>query len=227
MAPLKVALFLGSTRPSESLGPMIPGRLAERVAKFLLANLPPDEFDIRVIDPTDDDYKLPLLEIPYHFAKVGKRSISGNLQRLVDTASWAEAFIFVSPEYNHTPGPALINLINHLPPAVYNGPLALKPALLATYSMSKYGGARAVSQLRSLVGEAGCLVCSSVLSIGEANISLDEEGNELADAKGKFPTTEVFVNKCKKEFLFVGRALLTERQQANTSKSTKGSKSKL
>jgi len=222
MAPLKTVIFMGSTRPSESPSPVIPGRLADRVCKFLVGNMAPDEFEVRVVDPSDDEYKLPLLEVPFHFAKFAKQPVSPALKKLVETATWADAYIFLSPEYNHTIGPALINLVNHLPPAVYGGPLANKAGLIITYSMGKFGGSRAAVQLRSLVAEAGAVVCPSALSIAEAHIFMDEEGNEIA-GDGNTPITDNF-QRAKNDLLFVGRALLKERQAMASAKASKKGK---
>ncbi len=59
--------------------------------------------------------------MPYHWAKAAKKPISESLQRLVDAFAWADAYIFVTPEYNFALSPSLLNLLDHVPPVAYGG----------------------------------------------------------------------------------------------------------
>lgn len=110
-ARTKVLIFLGSNRPLEDMGPF-PGRLSDRVSKFLLSNLPFEDFDPIVVDPADDEFKIPMLEVAYHWSKAMKRSVDPKIQKLNDLVAWADAFIFVTPEYNYSMSPSIANLIN-------------------------------------------------------------------------------------------------------------------
>jgi NAD(P)H-dependent FMN reductase len=131
---IKIGIIIGSTRP---------GRNSEAVAEWVyqLASTRKDaEFELVDIR----DYDLPLLDEPI--------PASMNQYMNEHTKKWAEkigsfdAFIFVTPEYNHAPTGALKNAIDYLY-AEWNN----KAAGFVSYGSA--GGVRAVEQLRQIMGE--------------------------------------------------------------------------
>ncbi|MGB4415953.1 MAG: NAD(P)H-dependent oxidoreductase [Paludibacter sp.] len=131
---IKIAIIIGSTRP---------GRNAVAVAQWVneIAQKRSDaEFEIVDIK----DYDLPLLDEP----------VPSTMQQYMNTHTkvWSEkinsfdAFIFVTPEYNHAPSGALKNAIDYLY-AEWNN----KAAGFVSYGSA--GGVRAVEQLRLIMGE--------------------------------------------------------------------------
>jgi NAD(P)H-dependent FMN reductase len=131
---IKVAIIIGSTRP---------GRKGEAVARWIyeLAKQRPDaEFELVDIQ----DYHLPLLDEPVPPSR-------GQYQH-EHTKAWSakistfDAFIFVTPEYNHGTSGALKNAIDYLYREWNN-----KAAGFVGYGSA--GGTRAVEQLRLVMGE--------------------------------------------------------------------------
>ncbi len=131
---LKVAIIIGSTRP---------GRVGESVARwvFEMAQKRQDaEFELVDIK----DFNLPLLDEPVPPSQ-GKYSQP-------HTRAWAariapfDAFVFVTPEYNHGTSGALKNALDFLY-AEWNN----KAAGFVGYGSA--GGTRAVEQLRLVMGE--------------------------------------------------------------------------
>jgi NAD(P)H-dependent FMN reductase len=131
---LKVAIIVGSTRP---------GRKAEAVARWvhgIAAKRSDASFE--VVDIADFD--LPLLDEPL------PPSLGQYTQP--HTKAWAakiatfDAFVFVTPEYNHATSGALKNAIDYLF-AEWNN----KAAGFVGYG--SVGGARAVENLRLIMGE--------------------------------------------------------------------------
>jgi NAD(P)H-dependent FMN reductase len=129
---LKVAIIIGSTRP---------GRKAEAVARWVydIANKRSDAaFEIVDIK----DFNLPLLDEPVP-AAMGQYSQP-------HTKAWAakieqfDAFVFVTPEYNHGPSAALKNAIDFLHREWNN-----KAVGFVGYGGN--GGARSVEILRQVV----------------------------------------------------------------------------
>jgi NAD(P)H-dependent FMN reductase len=131
---IKIAIIIGSTRP---------GRNAEAVAHWVIeiAQKRSDaEFELVDIK----DYNLPLLDEP----------VPASMQQYMHqhTKVWSEkiksfdAFIFVTPEYNHATSGALKNAIDYLY-AEWNN----KAAGFVSYGSA--GGVRAVEQLRLIMGE--------------------------------------------------------------------------
>jgi NAD(P)H-dependent FMN reductase len=131
---LRTAIIIGSTRP---------GRNAEAVAKWvyeIARNHTGSEFELVDIK----DYNLPLLDetIPPVMDQHEK----------AHTKKWAvkidsfDAFVFVTPEYNHGVSGALKNAIDYLYHEWNN-----KAAGFVSYGSA--GGSRAVEQLRCIMAE--------------------------------------------------------------------------
>ena len=131
---LKVAVIVGSTRP---------GRKAEAVAQWvhgIAVNRKDAEFELVDIQA----FNLPLLDEPVPPSR-GQYSKP-------HTKTWAakidsfDAFVFVTPEYNHGPSGALKNAIDYLYREWNN-----KAAGFVGYGGA--GGVRAVEHLRLVMGE--------------------------------------------------------------------------
>lgn len=131
---IDVAIIIGSTRP---------GRKAEAVARWV-HEIGSKRADARVELVDIQAFNLPLLDEPTPPA----------MQKYTHahTKAWAakidafDAFVFVTPEYNHGPPAALKNAIDYLYREWNN-----KAAGFVAYGSS--GGTRAVEQLRLVMGE--------------------------------------------------------------------------
>jgi len=84
------------------------------------------------------------------------------MQDIHDMLEDVNGYILVFGEYNHSIPPALSNLLDH-----FQSEYFFKPAALAVYSASGFGGARVLPQLRTIVGELGMVSISSVLYVGK------------------------------------------------------------
>jgi NAD(P)H-dependent FMN reductase len=137
MSQLKVGIILGSTRP---------GRRGEQVANWVLdtAKTVRDDAEFELVDLADFD--LPLLDEPM--------PASSGLYEKAHTRAWSEkiatfdAFVFVTPEYNHVPSAVLINAIDFLH-REWND----KAAAIVSYGASA-SGLRAVEVLRLMLSES-------------------------------------------------------------------------
>ncbi len=131
---IRVGIIIGSTRP---------GRLGESVAKWVyeIARQRKDS-QFELIDLKD--YELPHLDEPI--------PPSAGQYSQAHTKAWSEkiasldAFVFVTPEYNHSTPGALKNAIDFLYREWNN-----KAAGFVSYGSS--GGVRAVEHLRLVMGE--------------------------------------------------------------------------
>ena len=131
---LKVAIVVGSTRP---------GRKSEPVAQWVLklAQTRKDaEFEL--LDPAA--FNLPLLDEPVppsmqKYSKDHTKAWSAAVARF-------DAYVFITPEYNHGPAAALKNAIDFVYHEWTN-----KAAGFVSYGTT--GGVRAVEQLRQVMAE--------------------------------------------------------------------------
>jgi NAD(P)H-dependent FMN reductase len=132
---IKVGIIVGSTRP---------GRKAEAVARWVLENAAKrNDAQYELVDIKDFD--LPLLDepVPPSLGQYSKPHTKAWAQKV---ASY-DAYVFVTPEYNHGPSAALKNALDF----VY-GEWNNKAAGFVAYGVSA-NGARAVEMLRLVMGE--------------------------------------------------------------------------
>ena len=131
---IKIGIIVGSTRP---------GRKADAVARWVLEHAQKREgAQYEIVDIAD--YKLPLLDEPLP-PSMGKYS-KPHTQAWAHKVSELDAFVFVTPEYNHAPSAALKNAIDFVYREWNN-----KAAGFVSYGAS--GGIRAVEQLRQIMAE--------------------------------------------------------------------------
>lgn len=165
---MNVLVFLGSRRASS---PPNPRRLGERVARHLVAEAA-GLFDVTLVDPL----ALPLEPV---FRPVFTRpatEVPPAMAELQGRIRAADAYVMVSPEYNHSPSPALTDLLNAFPSSAF----AFKPSLIVTYSSGQWGGTRAAVGLRTFLSELGCLPVSAMLHYPHADRVFDAEGRPAA-----------------------------------------------
>lgn len=131
---IKVAIIIGSTRP---------GRKAEAVARWVHEiGRKRGDAEYEVVDI--QDFNLPLLDEPVP-PSMGQYSKPHTKAWAAKIASF-DAYVFVTPEYNHAPSGALKNAIDYLY-AEWNN----KAAGFVSYGSAS--GVRAVEQLRLIMGE--------------------------------------------------------------------------
>jgi len=131
---IRIAIIIGSTRP---------GRKADAVARWVYGiaqNRSDAEFELVDIQ----DFHLPLLDEPVP-PSLGQYSQPHTRTWAAKIASF-DAYVFVTPEYNHGIPGALKNAIDFLY-AEWNN----KAAGFVSYGSA--GGVRAVEQLRLVMGE--------------------------------------------------------------------------
>lgn len=145
-APVRLGIVVGTTRP---------GRKAADVAAWAAtAAREHGEIEVVVLDPAK--FALPLLDEPVAAA-------FGQYQH-AHTRAWAaavaacDAFVFVTPEYNHSFPAALKNAIDYLYEEWHH-----KPAAVIGYGLQ--GGVRAVEALRPVLVEVGAVPMSGQVAL--------------------------------------------------------------
>lgn len=150
-----------------------------------------------MVDPRTID--LGLLDKP-HFAYAASQ-VPSVLQEIHETFVNADAYVTITPEYNHAPSPALLNVLNHFGSSTFN----FKPSAIVSYSAGQWGGTRAAHSLRPILSELGCIPVSAMIHIPFAQNVFDENGNVIGDAERWmsytdrcFSQLEWWVNAAKK-----------------------------
>jgi NAD(P)H-dependent FMN reductase len=179
---IKVAIVIGSTRP---------GRKAEAVARWVhgIAARRTDA-DFELVDL--QAFELPLLDEP--MPPMRGQYTKAHTQAWSAKVASFDAYVFVTPEYNHGTSGALKNAIDYLYREWNN-----KAAGFVAYGSA--GGVRAVEQLRLVMGE---LMVADVRAQVALSLFTDFEG--LTTFKPA-PTQEKAVNTMLDQVIAWGGAL--------------------
>ncbi|MBD3270137.1 NADPH-dependent FMN reductase [Candidatus Peregrinibacteria bacterium] len=185
---MNIAIIYGSVRNN---------RQGIKAARFIEKKLKKKEYKTTLIDPLE--IEIPLLHKVYKEYEAD--NAPENLKKIHQILKEADGFVIVSAEYNHTPPPALINIIDHfLPEFLY------KPSGIVTYSAGPFGGVRSLHTLRSLMAEVGAPSIPTAFPISKVQDAFDEEGNAIEKAYNER------VEKFLKEFDWYLNALKNHRQ---------------
>jgi NAD(P)H-dependent FMN reductase len=164
---VKLEVIIASTRP---------GRIGDQVGKWIAdyakAN---SDFEVSVADLVD--YNLPLFDEPNHprMAEYTK----DHTKRWSKTVKNADAFIIVTPEYNYTMPPSLLNAIDYL-----HNEWAYKPAGVVAYGGS--GGVRAAQTLRLVLSNLNVMPIPQMVNLVGVHagatmpIEIDKRYQEMA-----------------------------------------------
>src|SRR6201992_1793204 len=163
----RILVFYGSYRSD---------RTGIRLADFTLAGLRARGEDAELIDAKA--VGLPMLDRMYKEYPAG--SAPQAMQTLADKIRAADAFVFVTGEYNWAMQPGLKNLTDHFLEEWF-----WRPAAVASYSAGRLAGARSNLLWHGTLSEMGMVVISSAISVGPIAQTLDAEGRPIGEA-GKF-----------------------------------------
>ncbi|MFL5207177.1 MAG: NADPH-dependent FMN reductase [Microvirga sp.] len=98
----KLHIIIGSTRPGR-IGPSIARWFSDYTAEH-------GKFEPVLVDLAE--FNLPVFDEPEHPMKQNYRH--AHTKAWAASVSAADAFVFVTPEYNYAPPPALVNAFNYL-----------------------------------------------------------------------------------------------------------------
>jgi len=136
MSPLKIAVILGSIRPN---------RFNDKPAMWIhreLGKLPDVQADLVDLK----DYPLPFFDEQTGPSQLGGTYTNAVAQKWAATIAAADAYVMVTPEYNHSTSGVLKNAIDWLYPEWNRKPVGF-------VSYGGVGGARAVEHLRQIAVE--------------------------------------------------------------------------
>jgi len=170
---MKVLVFLGSARASS---PPKPQRLGLRVSRACTDLLERHGAEVELIDPLDLAFE-PVFKPHFSYPK---GEAPDALESLAKKIVAADAYVMVSPEYNHSISPALAHMLNHFGSSQFG----FKPSAIVTYSAGQWGGARAAISLRPFLSELGCLPVSAMVHIPKAQEVFAEDGSYLEGVDG-------------------------------------------
>lgn len=154
----KILVFYGSYRSD---------RMGIRLADYVVAGLRGRGADAELVDAKA--INLPMLDRMYK--EYPKGAAPPALESLAERIRTADAFVFVTGEYNWGPQPGLKNLTDHFLEEFF-----WRPAAIASYSAGRFSGVRSGSIWHSILSEMGMVVVSSTLAVGPISQTLDADG---------------------------------------------------
>jgi NAD(P)H-dependent FMN reductase len=117
---------------------------------------------------------LPMLDRMYKEYPKGEAPEA--LETLAGKIKAADAFVFVTGEYNWGVQPGLKNLTDHFLEKWF-----WRPAAIASYSFGRLAGARASYAWHNTLNEMGMVVISATLTVGGIQATLDEHANLIGE----------------------------------------------
>jgi NAD(P)H-dependent FMN reductase len=154
----RIPVFYGSYRSD---------RTGIRLAEYVVAALKARQEDAELIDAKA--VGLPMLDRMYKEYAPG--TAPANLEALAGKIRAADAFVFVTGEYNWGVQPGLKNLTDHFLEEWF-----WRPAAIVSYSAGRLAGVRAATAWHGTLSEMGMVVISSTLSVGPIGQAFDDAG---------------------------------------------------
>jgi len=148
-------------------------RLGIRLANYLVGALRARHEMVELIDARQ--IGLPMLDRMYKEHKPGTAPPA--MEALAAKIKAADAFVFVTGEYNWSVQPGLKNLTDHFLEEWF-----WRPAAIASYSAGRIAGARSNIAWHGILSEMGMVVISSALTVGPIGEALDEHAVPQGDA---------------------------------------------
>jgi len=158
-----ILIFYGSYRSD---------RVGIRLADYLVAALRARGNEVELIDAMQ--VGLPILDRMFKEYPAGTAPAA--MQQLADKIRQADAFIFVTGEYNWGMQPGLKNLTDHFLEEWY-----WRPAAIVSYSAGRLAGVRAATAWHGTLSEMGMVVISSTLSVGQIVQAISPAGQPIGD----------------------------------------------
>jgi NAD(P)H-dependent FMN reductase len=147
-------------------------RMGIRLADFIVSQLRARGHDVELIDAKA--VGLPMLDRMYKEYKPG--SAPAAMEELATKIKAADAFVFVTGEYNWGMQPGLKNLTDHFLEEWF-----WRPAAIASYSAGRISGARSSFTWHGTLSEMGMIVISSTLAVGPIAQTLDDKGEPIGE----------------------------------------------
>lgn len=151
-------------------------RIGIRLADYVVAGLRQRGNDVELIDAKA--VGLPMLDRMYKEHAPGTAPEA--MEALASKIRAADAFVFVTGEYNWGMQPGLKNLTDHFLEEWF-----WRPAAIVSYSAGRIAGARSNFIWHGTLSEMGMVVISSTLTVGPIAQALTAEGKPLGEA-GQF-----------------------------------------
>jgi len=157
---MKLAVIVGTTRQ---------GRQTLKQAKWVANTANKlDDVDVKILDL--QDYPMSFFEEPASPRYNPKREVNEVTQKWLDDLAAADAYVVVTPEYNHSIPGVLKNAFDYL-----DWQLVRKPAAIVSHGV--VGGARAAMHLKEILSEGKAVPIPNSVAFHGVSEGIDDDGN--------------------------------------------------
>jgi NAD(P)H-dependent FMN reductase len=193
---MKLAIIVGSTRQARQTL-----KQAKWVAKTAQET---DGINPQIIDLAD--YPMPFFNEPISPRYNPKREIDPSVKKWLDAIQDFDAYIFVTPEYNHSITGVLKNAIDYITTELNRKPSAI-------VSHGSVGGARASVQLKEILSESRSVVIPNAVAFLGLVDGVDDQGNISSELKSNPYGPQTALNMLLTELKWYSDALAAARNE--------------
>lgn len=193
---MNLAIIVGTTRQNRQTS-----KLAKWVANTAAAG---EKVTVTVLDLAD--YPMPIFEEPVSPRYNPHREIHPVAQRWLNDLQAADAYIVVTPEYNHSIPGVLKNAFDYI-----DWQLQRKPSAIVSHGT--VGGARAAMHLKEILSEAHTVPIQNFVAFTGLSHGIDEQGNLAAELAEKAYGPQSALDTLLAELQWYSDALSAARDQ--------------
>lgn len=192
---MKLAVIVGTTRQ---------GRQTLKQAKWVVNEAKAvDGVEVELLDLAD--YPMPFFEEPASPRFNPDRKPEGNVKKWLDKLESKDAYIFVTPEYNHSIPGVLKNAFDYI-----DWQLNHKPATVVSHGT--VGGARATMHLKEIISESKAVPIQNAVAFHGLSEGVDEDGKLSAELAANPYGPQTAIRAMLSELKWYSDALATARQ---------------
>ncbi|HSX45233.1 MAG TPA: NAD(P)H-dependent oxidoreductase [Candidatus Saccharimonadales bacterium] len=195
---MKVGIILGSIRE---------GRATERLAEWVVKTARQrQDLEVEYLDLRE--YPLPFFNEPISPKFNPNRNLSGVPKKWLDKLQDQDAYIVVTPEYNHSIPGVLKNAFDYLDWQVQKKPFAI-------VSHGGAGGARAAGHLKHIISEVrGMAISTNIAFTHRVSENFDDDGNLSKTITSQEHGPHVTIEHLLDELTWYSNALSAARSKA-------------
>jgi len=191
---MKLGIIVGSTRQGRQTSKQ--AIWVENTASQL------EGVDAEIIDLAD--YPMPFFAEPVSPRYNPSREIDSVAKKYLDKLEEQDAYIFVTPEYNHSIPGVLKNSLDYV-----DWQLVRKPAAIVSHGT--VGGARAAMHLKEILSEGKALPIPNFVALHGMSEAIDDQGNLSEEQKANLYGPQAALDGLLDELKWTSDALADAR----------------
>lgn len=164
-----------------------------------------EDVEVEVIDL--QDYPLPFFDEAISPRYNPERKVSPEVQKFLDAMDRQDAYVFVTPEYNHSIPAVLKNAFDYM-----TWEMNRKPAAIVSHGT--VGGARAALHLKEIISEGQAVPIPKFVALPHMSNLIDEQGNLSEELKANPYGPQATLEAMLDELVWYGQALKAAREES-------------